>query len=496
MIIDCNDSNQKIYLYPLFLIYNLKINLISIEMRPPRRNNFNNQCYIRRMRSSHRPYPQRNNQGRNFPNAFQNSAHAQQFNYPHSNVSQNNVNPQNIRNEEHEDNMRRIREVSMLPYLERRGLKALLSANPRFHLVSFKCVPKSIKTSLFLADMTMNLPEIKPKAIVSIHSNPNSTSSNHVDYMVGFNSVKIIKKLEEITGTGIIELYKSPMQIIIPNIENYNDCEYNKMVDDEINTSKLPFKLTHSETNTIKMVEMLEVVCGDKFHYVNSICCVGEVTYINISHSGLICTLTNAATAHNYKLESSDTITMTGTLPSSLMPIESDDLPVNASETGRMSIEEMIKFHGFKKIYENYINEIKNQELNLIKRSLRESQAVIQSSLYENEAKMDERIVPLELKITNCMSKIDEVTKKVDKSLEHLEGMEQRIVQSIINSMKPQNNAKSSSKALGPKTATTTRQQNKKTVVNPPICGITTDGNNKEEENWDAELEDEIDNTK
>jgi hypothetical protein len=97
-------------------------------------------------------------------------------------------------------------------------------------LVGFNGVSKYITASVFLSDMTLHLPEIRAKSILSVHSIVNAADRNLNDFQIGFNSFKIIKKLEVILGIGFIELYKTNVQVFIPDKESYYNCEYNNIV--------------------------------------------------------------------------------------------------------------------------------------------------------------------------------------------------------------------------------------------------------------------------
>lgn len=90
------------------------------------------------------------------------------------------------------------------------------------------------------------------------------------------------------------------VQILIPDVESNSNCEYNKLIDDDLTQNKQPFKLSHEETNTLKVAEILENICGEKYNFVSAICCTGNVTYINVNHPSLIFVLSNAAESNNF----------------------------------------------------------------------------------------------------------------------------------------------------------------------------------------------------
>jgi hypothetical protein len=64
----------------------------------------------------------------------------------------------------------------------------------------------------------------------------------------------------------------------------------------------------------------------------------------------------------------------------------------------------------------------------LIKRSLREDQASIQTSLDENENKITEKLAPLEIKVNACLSHLEEISEKCDNNLIYMKTMEQNII--------------------------------------------------------------------
>lgn len=395
-------------------------------------------------------------------------------------------NPNVTKKVELEESTKILKDISMLPYLERRGLKGLLSGNPRFHLVAFNGVPKYIKLSMFLADMCTNIPEIKSKMIISVHTAISSSNRDLVDYQIGFNSLKVIKRLEEILGTGYVELYKGNVQIVIPDIEAYSNCEYNKVVTDEMTQTKQPFKLMHKDMCVLNVIEMLEKICGEKIHFVSALCCTGEISYITVDHSALVINLNAAAESYKYKLEQSETIAMTGIIPSSLLPQETQNTPLNASQTSKLTSEEIVKFNGFKKIFDQFAKQTKNEELNLLKRSLRESQNAIENSLSNNEKRISEKIFPLETKINAVYARLETIELKMHE-------MEQSITKAVSSGT---TKAPGIKKANSTSTRSSQRQLTNTSSVSPSTYGVTEktaiEGDGHQWEN----LEDEIDNTK
>lgn len=405
---------------------------------------------------------------------------------------------QTVKNNEPNNEVKRLKEITMLPYLERRNLKALLTGNPRFHLVTFNGVPKYIKASVFLSDMVLHIPEIKAKTIISVHSSVNAVDNNLIDFQVGFNSVKIIKRLEEILGTGYFELYKNSVQLVIPDIESYNNCEYNQTVNDDLTQHKQPYKLTHSQDmNILKVMEMLEEICNDKYHYISAICNTGNITYINVNNSSSVLLLSSAAEMNKFKIEACDTIAIIGTIPSSLIPTHDIDTPVNISATSKMTPEEIVKFGGFKMIFEKFSKELKDKDLNMIKRALRESQATVQRSLDENERRVDEKLSPLETKVNTCLSRLEEISEKYDRNLSYMQSMEQNIFSMEQNIIHAINNKTPVLKATTTKTPNANPGKNQRPQrgsVNPPISGTTEKAAKPGDDKW-KNLEKEIDET-
>lgn len=389
-----------------------------------------------------RKQPYQNYNNRNFDNnGYKNSRN---FQKPSANPSASFMK----KKDEENNTVNRLRDITMLSYMERRNLKGIMGGNPRFHLVGFNGVPKYVKTSVFLTDMTLHIPEIKPKNLVSIHSSINNANNQALDYQIGFNTVKIIKRLEEIFGTGYIDLYKATVQTVMPDIESNSNCEFNKVVNDAMTTNKQPYKLTHKDMNLIKIIELLEDICGDKFQYISAICCTGETTYINIEYSALVLMLSNASTTRDFKIDPCDTVALTGVIPSEMLPSENLETPVNSTDTARMSPEEIIKFSGFKKIFEKFSKNQKDAEINMIKGSLRETQGNIQSSLREIEMKIDEKFVPMETKFNAVYSRMNEIMSTMLENQKTIVDTQQQIM------IKMETIAKRSSKKIIPTTAT------------------------------------------
>jgi hypothetical protein len=111
-----------------------------------------------------------------------------------SNKIEPSITPQTVNNND-QNEVKRFKDISMLSYLERRNLKPLLTGNPRFHLVDFNGVPKYIKASVFLSDMTLHLSEIRAKSIISVHSIVNAADSNLNDFC---NALDILSSIRQI----------------------------------------------------------------------------------------------------------------------------------------------------------------------------------------------------------------------------------------------------------------------------------------------------------
>lgn len=355
-----------------------------------------------------------NNYNNNSPNYFRQPENSNGSHCSRQNVSLEKSN----KKIENVESIRRLKEISLPLYMQRRGLNAIMSGNPRFHLVGFNGVPKCIKTSIFLADMALNVPEVKSRTIISIHTTLNNCEPPTVNYLVGFNSVKIIKKLEEIFGTGYIELYKANVQVVIPDIQDTKECEYNHLVNDETQRSISPYKLTHKDTNLLNICEMLEEICGDKFGFVSAICCVGETTYINLNLPNLLLKLTEAAEKFAFKIAESDTIAMTGTIPSEYMGDESADTPINQAETAKLSTEEIVKFTGFKSLIEKHEKEKKNESTNLIKATLLSLERQLQSTMYQTERNIEQMVAHQELKISSGFAKLEDSMNRLEMEIE------------------------------------------------------------------------------
>lgn len=419
----------------------------------PSQNNFNGHFQKRTYRNQ--PY-----QGRHFNNNYGHSSRSFDNLATGVNVSNEMTNEANYNKNLYgwhndSDSIKRLKEIKLLPFMERRNLKAIMCGNPRFHLVAFNEVPKIVKTSLFLSDLALSVPDIRSRNIISIHCNTNSANPNNVDYLIGFNSTKIIKRIKDIFGTGYVDLYKSNVQVVIPDLEDTKQCEYNRVVTEELTLNKEPYVLKHDESSLISMVEMLEKICDDKFFYITAICCVGYETYINVNRSNLILNLTNAAQQFGYSIDNCDTIALTGSIPSELLPQCDADTPLNASQTAKLSIEEIIKNNGFKSLYEKYEKDQKNQEVNLIKRSLRELERSVHSTLNRVEGRIEEKLNPLELKLNLGFNRLEEILTRVEMELE--------ISQQNSNSA----------------TTSKARHSKKSTPVNPPTSGRTGSGKEK-----------------
>jgi hypothetical protein len=440
---------------------------------------------------NNRNHPYQNDNG-NFRPQKQFNAY-QTVNAHSSNTIEPPITPQTANNND-QNEVKRLKDISMLPYLERRNLKPLLTGNPRFHLVGFNGVPKYIKASVFLSDMVLHLPEIRARSIISVHSIVNAADSNLNDFQIGFNSVKIIKKLEEILGTGYIELYKSNVQVVIPDIESYNNCEYNRLVNDDLTLQKQPYKLSHADMHILKIMEMLEEICGDKYHYISAICSTGNCTYINVNNSSSVLLLSSAAEKHKFKIEACDTIAITGSIPSALMPAQECDTPINNSATAKLTPEEIVKYGGFKLIFDLHLKEQKDKELNLIKRSLRENQACIQTSMDENENKIAEKLAPLEIKVNACLSRLEEISEKCDNNLSYMKTMEQNIITAISNNNQASLKTPPTQKATTVTAAKILRPQ-RGGSVNPSTNGTTDKTTKQGEDKWMKKLEEEIDET-
>lgn len=423
-----------------------------------------------------------------YRNNFKNPQNAHRNQNYNVHNSDNMPNPEPNYRHTNNDEVKRLKEISMLSYLEKRGLKAILTGNPRFHLVAFNGVPKYIKTSVFLTDLIRSIPDLRPKAVISIHCSQNKNDNETIDYLIGFNTIKIMKKLEEVCGNGYLNLYKKMVQFVMPDLESYNCCEYNVNVEEELTITKQPFKMTHTETNITEIITILENVCGEKFFHVSAICCTGETTYINVNHSALFFLLNKAADEFNYYIESSDTIAMTGIIPSALMPAEIEDTPVNSSSTAKLSTEEIVKFNGFKSIYDNYAKELKNQEINLIKRSLRESEATLHNAFNDLENKIEEKLIPIETKINTCLTRLEEVSQKLDRNQLFMIEMEKRLLYAVNN--KETKIIAKPNTTTATTTVKATRGNKRQPPVNPSTNGTTGMG----EGEW-KHLEEEIDNT-
>lgn len=294
-----------------------------------------------------------------------------------------------------EQNQKRLTQLSMMPYLERRGLKGLLLGNPRFHLMEFKGIPTFIKTSEFLRDLIVGMPDIRAKSIISIHTTKCSSQEGFVDYKLGFNSVKIITRLKDILGTGMIQLYKNSVQLVFPDLTETKLCEFNRVVGSEyfLPMDKSPYKLTHETASLVDVVLMLEKVCMEKIWGVNSVCCNGENSFISLSDHNLLFCLNRFAIDYKFKIEPSDTATFAGTIPSELIPIEdtNPNAPTNGTQTAKLSSDDILKFDGFKSLFDKHVADAKNSQLMLIKRSLQDSQVAMSTALnaFENSIRHD-----------------------------------------------------------------------------------------------------------
>lgn len=351
------------------------------------------------------------------------------------------------------------------------------------HLVGFNNLPKYIKPSVFLADLTLHIPDIKPKNIISMHVAINNNDNEKLNYMIGFNSVKIIKKLRDILGTGMVKLYKDEVQVVMPDLQTTSYCEYNMIVNDNVEMAKQPYKLTHKEeTNALKVVEMLEEVCKEKIIHVNAICCTGLITFINISHSPLVLTLRNAADINGFELSESDTVALTGNVPSELLPQVDDNTPINDSATARLTTEQVVKSYGFKAIMEQYSKEQKDQSVNLIKDSFVKMKEVMFRSFKDVEEKLERKFDPIEAQLNLEHARYEDSINKLDvKVNEILE------VQRAILEMVKKNEAQKK-----PQQQQSQRRQSQRqppassTAVNPPTCGITVASKSSTNEaNWD-----------
>lgn len=318
-----------------------------------------------------------------------------------------NDNPFNLSNKVsvEEEDKKRLRNLSLMPYLERRNLKGLLNANPRFHLMEFKGVPKFIKPSAFLEDLTQSMPDLKVKHFISIHIQRNASDDSFVDYKVGFNNIKIISRLKEIMGTGSIDLYKSSVQLVFPNVDELNMCEYNRVISDEIGgaSAKNPYKLTHGSTNLLAAVKMLENVCQERIWFVTAICCNGIETYINLGDASLLFCLNRHSHDCKYKVEPSDTAAFVGLIPSEFIP-PTDELttPVNITATAKLMPEEIVKYNGFKVIFEKHATDVKTAQIDLIKRSLLETQSAVSSQFSNLEFHLEQEFNAIKGEVETC----------------------------------------------------------------------------------------------
>jgi hypothetical protein len=181
---------------------------------------------------------------------------------------------------------------------------------------------------------------------------------------------------------------------------------------------------------------------------------------------------------------------MTGIIPSSLLPQETQNTPLNASQTSRLTTEEIIKFNGFKKVFDQFAKQTKNEELDLLKRSLRESQNAIANSLSNNEKRVSETMFPLETKINAVYARLETIELKMQENSKEMKSMEQRIIKAVNSAT----TKLPSNKKANP--TTTRSSQRNTTSVCPSTYGGTEktamEGNGHQWEN----LEEEIDNTK
>lgn len=350
------------------------------------------------------------------------------FNQSNDAVVRASGNPFNMTNQGNveEEKKRRIQNLAMLPYLDRRGLKALLSANPRFHLIEFKGVPKFIKTSVFLGDLIQAMSEIVGKSIISIHSHVNSSSNDLVDYKIGFNNVKIISRLQEVLGTGSFSLYKTEVQVVFPDLTAMSDCEYNRVVGDDFftNGKNSPYKLSHASTHLLEVVIMLERVCLEKFWSISSICCNGENSFINLTDPSVVFCLNGFAHECQFVIEPSETTTFTGTIPSELLPIEgSPNTPINSASTAPLTPTELVKFDGFKAIFATHATNTRTALSTMIKRSLVESQACTSARMNNFEARIIQELLPLKNSASTFRAQLDlfaNQLKSIDDKIDNL----------------------------------------------------------------------------
>lgn len=286
------------------------------------------------------------------------------------------------------ENQKRLRILSSVPYLDRRGLKGLLVANPRFHLIELNGVPKFIKASEFLHDLMTSMPNVKVKHVVSVHIH--EANADVVNYKIGFNNTRIIAGLKEILGTGTFQLYKKSVQAVFPNLAENKMCEFNKVVGDNFfqPVNKSPYMLTHKEASLLAVVEMLEKVCGEKVWGINSVCCNGFKSFITLSDPNLLFCLNRCASECNFSIVPSDTATFTGTIPSELIPFEDTNIkaPTNSSDTAKLSTEDLIKFDGFKILVDKHTADAKASHLTVIKRSMLEFQSTMNARMNEFES--------------------------------------------------------------------------------------------------------------
>jgi hypothetical protein len=61
--------------------------------------------------------------------------------------------------------------------------------------VGFNGVPKYIKASVFLSDMTLHLSEIRAKSIISVHSIVNAADSNLNDFCNALDILSSIRQM-------------------------------------------------------------------------------------------------------------------------------------------------------------------------------------------------------------------------------------------------------------------------------------------------------------
>lgn len=253
-------------------------------------------------------------------------------------------------------------------YLERRNLTSVLQNNKKFHLITLKNFHKSMPIHANILDFCQIFPQ-KEKHLVSVHIQTNENDSNFYNLRLGLDDVSLFNYLHEVFGVNAVQIYKSEVSMILPRLNESKDCEYNLLYDDPLVSSNQTYKLRHEPRSTVKILKIIEDIVKDRIFEIKNICTNHKVTYISFTNNQIQSLVSNVLKDMNITVEVSETVTMYGTLPSSLTVLGTSNVP-NSSGTACMRTVDLINQFGWKRAHNNIVVAKREGELKRVENLL------------------------------------------------------------------------------------------------------------------------------